>query len=91
MGRPRTPSSDRVLLLALCESQLRSVKDLQALIVGEVLASEGPVPLQLAEFLEDVANALLDASEAISARHLEARREAPSSPSGTASACRAAG
>jgi hypothetical protein len=87
MAHIRMPSPKRASLLAVCESQLRCVLDLQALVLEELQVANGPVPSHLAELLEDVANRLLDVSEIITDRHLAARRAAPSSPSGTESVC----
>ena len=86
MRRLHAPPPDRASLLALCENQLRALRDLQALLFEEILAAPDPIPLSLAELAEDVANRLMDVSEAISDRHLAARREASASPEGTASA-----
>jgi hypothetical protein len=87
MDSARHGPTEKTLLLALCVSQLRSLRDLQSLISREVIAAKTPLPLEIGVMLEDVANRCLDVSEAIIERNLAARREAPASREETGLAC----
>jgi hypothetical protein len=83
-ARPQLP--EQALLFALCESQLRSIQEVQIPALEILLASGYPVRLELGEMLEDAANGFLDIAEQISERFLEARRAEPASPIETRSA-----
>jgi hypothetical protein len=79
MDSAPTSHPERTLLVALCVSQLRSLRDLQSLLSREILSTEVPIPTEIGVMLEDVANRCLDVSEAIIERNLAARQATPSS------------
>ncbi len=74
-------SPEHELLVALCESHLKSVLNMEGAIFDRLLCAGELTPIHLAELFEDAANVYLSASEEISRQWCEARlSEHASSP-----------
>lgn len=80
-------SSEKASMTAMCQN----LRDLQVVLLDQIMSASSPNHIEVAETLEDVANAYLDAAELISARYLSTRREERPSLSETASGSLAEG
>lgn len=67
---------EKASMIAMCQN----LRDLQVVLLDQIMSVSSPVHIEVAETLEDVANAYLDAAELISARYLSIRSKDSPSP-----------
>jgi RNase adaptor protein for sRNA GlmZ degradation len=82
MSQATSTGSDQVELLSKLQDQLMFLSNFEADLLSRFNRSKKPIPLEIGEVLEDIANEYLNMSDLISARYLKAHRATLSSRKG---------